>query len=342
MTQSTTIQRELSTIARLRAWKLAIAGPSVYWYFPIFFALLSTGGAHANALGLTALFIVLMVSASWGFILNDLMDRESDAKSGRADAIHGHGLKTSTMKLLIILTAVLSWVVVFLIGGGVVFKLVLAINYAFGAAYSIPPIKLKVRKFWGFFANSVMERPLPILVFLTYLDYYTVWTVALPIVMEVCWSVFKHQAADVREDSSAGVMTFAVHLGEKLSMRIVNSFLNPLSFVSLLFLFGISALYIPDLRLLLGVAIALTVVGTVSAFVAERTGRLTTYITPTDPPYIMFLNLSYRFFLLPVLAYGTIVMRTDYYPLIVILAGTLAYHALAYSKALRFIFHRSN
>ncbi|HZW55670.1 MAG TPA: UbiA family prenyltransferase [Nitrososphaerales archaeon] len=333
----TTRRSELASVVRLRAWKLALAGPSVYWYFPIFFVLLSTNSSRVNPYGTAALFVVMMVSASWGFILNDFMDREADAKSGRADDIHGHGLSASTMKMLIISTAVISWAVVFFIGGGVVFKVVLAINYAFGAAYSIPPLKLKVRRFWGFFANSVMERPLPILVFLTYLNYYTIWTIVLPILMEACWSVFKHQAADVREDTEAGVTTFAVHLGERLSMRIVNYFLNPLSFFSLLFLTGISILYTPNLQTPLAICFALTLIGSFAALVGEHAGRLKTYITPTDPPYIMFLNLSYRFLLLPVLAYGAVSMRAEYFPLIIILAGTLAYHAFAYSKAIRHI-----
>ncbi|MGI0090332.1 MAG: UbiA family prenyltransferase, partial [Nitrososphaerales archaeon] len=282
--------------------------------------------------GLALLFVVLAVSASWGFLLNDLFDRESDAKSGRADLIHGHGLKKSTMQLLILFTAVLSWVVVFLIGGGNIFKVVLAINYLVAILYSVPPMKLKVRKFWGFLANSLMERPLPILVFLSYMGYYTIETILLPILMELTWSVFKHQAADVKEDIGAGVSTFATYLGEKLSNKIVFSFLNPMSVASLLFLIGLAWLNIPDLRLLLGIGFAILFVGAVAAFLAERIGKLTTYVTPTDPPYIMFLNLSYRFVILTILGYGILVLRSNYYLLLLLLLATLGYQAYVYGK----------
>ncbi len=326
-----TAQSGLLSVVRLRAWKLALAGPSVYWYFPIFYALL-TGHPRVSPVGLVALLAVLMVSASWGFLLNDLFDREADSKSGRADVIHGHTLKKSTMQLLIISTAIISWIVVFLIGGGYIFKIILAIDYLIATLYSLPPIKLKIRRFWGFLANSLMERPLPILVFLSYMDYYNVYTLLLPILMELSWSVFKHQTADVRQDINAGVTTFAAYLGEVLSNKIVNLFLNPLSVISLLFLTFLGILNIPELRPLLEISFAVTLVGVLLSFFAERKGVMTTYITPTDPPYIMFLNLSYKFMLVPIMAYGVMTLTPTYYLIIVFLLGTLSYHAYAYFK----------
>ncbi len=322
---------EIASIVRLRAWKLALAGPSVYWYFPIFYAIL-TSGKNTSPIGLAALLIVMMFSASWGFLLNDLFDREADSKSGRADVIHGHTLKKSTMQALILLTALVSWIIVFSIGGGYMFKVVLALDYLIATMYSLPPIKLKIRRIWGFIANSLMERPLPILVFLLYMNYYNIYTILLPIVMELTWSVFKHQAADVHQDIEAHVTTFAAHLGEKLSNEIVNWFLNPLSVISLLFLTIIGAFNIAPLRIPLELVFALTLVGIALAAIAEKQGRITTYVTPTDPPYIMFLNLSYKFLLLPVMAYGIEMLTPSFYPLIAFLTATLGYHAYSYWK----------
>ena len=325
---------QLSSILRLRAWKLALAGPTVYWYFPIFFVLLSTHSS-VSVVGLTSLFVVLAVSASWGFLLNDLFDRETDSMSGRADSIHGHDLSKRTMWALILGTALVSWIVVFMIGGGYIFKLVLALNYLVSIMYSVQPIKLKRRKFWGFFANAVMERPLPILVFLSYMEYYTIFTAVLPIAVEFTWSVFKHQAADVKEDIASGVSTFATQLGETLSNRIVQSFLNPLSAISLLFLVGISWYYVPALSLSLEVCFGIILLGTIASYAAEKSGKVKTYVTPTDPPYVMFLNVAYRFLLLPILGYGIVESRPTFYPLLVILAITLGFQALLYAKMAR-------
>lgn len=322
----------IASIVRLRAWKLALAGPTLYWYFPIFYVLLATRPS-VDPIGLTALFVVLMLSASWGFLLNDLADREADSKSGRGDALHGHGLGRRTMWALVLVTAGCSWAVVFLIGGGYVFKLVLAIDYLVGAAYSLRPVKLKVRRFWGFFANSVMERPLPILVFLTYMNYYTALTVLFPLLMELTWSVFKHQAADIRGDIEAGVTTFAVSLGERLSNKIVMLFLNPLSVLCLLVLAAVAWASVPGLAFPLASAFTVTAAAVAAAFLAERSGMLTVYVTPTDPPYIIALNLSYRYAILTTMAYGVLAFFGErYLPLLAILAVTLAYQTLAYAK----------
>ncbi|HKT21337.1 MAG TPA: UbiA family prenyltransferase, partial [Nitrososphaerales archaeon] len=300
--KATAHQGTLASIAGLRAWKLALAGPAPYWYFPIFYALLSTR-PQVSPLGLSALMVVMMLSASWGFLLNDLADREADSKGGRADVLHGHGLSRRVMWSLVLLTAAGSWVVVFLIGGGYAFKVVLALDYLIATLYSVRPVKLKVRRFWGFLANSLMERPLPIVVFLAYMNFYTAATLLFPVLMELSWSVFKHQAADVKEDLAANVMTFAASLGERLSNRIVMWFLNPLSVASMLFLVGLSWLSIPSMRLPLLATFIVIAVSVTGAFLAERAGKLTVYITPTDPPYIIALNLTYRYVVLVVLGY---------------------------------------
>jgi len=327
----------LASIVGLRAWKLALLGPAPYWFFPIFYALLSTD-EKVSSVGLAALFVAMMLSASWGFLLNDLADRAADAKSGRADALHGHGLSTRTMWALIILTAVVSWGIVFLIGGGWIFKIVLAIDYFVATMYSVRPLKLKVRKFWGFLANSVMERPLPILVFLAYMHYYTPETVILPVLMELTWSVFKHQAADVKEDISAHVITFAASLGEKLSTAIVRKVLNPVSVFSLLLLIAMAWSAIADLRTLLLAAFLITALAITVAYLGELAGRLTVYITPTDPPYIIALNLSYRYIVLPALAVGVLEYRAAFLPLVLLLVITLGYQSVAYVKIAKNVF----
>jgi 4-hydroxybenzoate polyprenyltransferase len=321
----------VSRILGLRAWKLALAGPSVYWYFPVFYALLSSTLAP-DPLGLFALFVVLIISASWGFLVNDISDRESDARSGREDALHGHGIGRGKMYSIILLLAAVSWTTVFAIGGGLVFKAVLAVNYAVAVLYSAPPARLKVRRFWGFLANSLIERPLPILVLLTYMNYYTPATVLLPVLMELTWSVFKHQAADVKDDIRAGITTFAVSLGEARSNALVNSLLNPISVASLLALTALSASAIPSFASLLAAVFALILLGTVLAFWAERAGRVTTYLTPTDPPYIIYLNLSYRYLLLPAMAAAVVFSRPEYYYLAWLLAAALVFQLYLYSK----------
>jgi 4-hydroxybenzoate polyprenyltransferase len=323
-----------SRVLSLRAWRLALAGPSVYWFFPIFYVLLSSH-IRPSPLGLFGLMMALVLSASWGFLINDLADRESDAKSGRQDDIHGHGIGRGRMYAMILATAGGSWAIVFAIGGGVPFKVVLAINYLIAFLYSCPPARLKVRGFWGFLANSLIERPLPVLVILTYMRYYTAATVLLPVLVELTWSVFKHQAADIKGDSEAKVRTFAVSLGEAASTRIVESFLNPLSVVALLALTALALAGAPELRVPLGVVFSVVLVGALSAYFIERRGSLRVYFTPTDPPYIIFLNLAYRYLLLPVLGVGLALLLPGYYLLVAFLAVSLAFQLFLYAGLLK-------
>ncbi len=334
MTLSQTRSSRVSELLSLRAWKLALVGPSVVWYFPVFYVILAR---HANVspLGLTGLMLAMMLSAAWGFLVNDLADRESDSKGGRADALHGYGLSRQTMFSLILLTAGVSWAIVFLIGGGYVFKAVLALDYVVSIMYSWPPMKLKVRRIWGFIANSLIERPLPIVVFLSYMHYYTYETLILPVLMELTWSVFKHQAADVKEDLAANVTTFAASLGERLSTSIVMSLLNPLSVISLLLLIAIAWAGAPSMRTVLDAVFVVTTLAILGAYLGERAGKMTTYITPTDPPYIIALNLTYRYVVLPALAYGVLTYQAAFAPLVVLLAITLGYQLLAYAKSVR-------
>jgi 4-hydroxybenzoate polyprenyltransferase len=324
----------LRSITRLRAWRLALAGPLVYWFFPVFFVLLSTSPT-VDPYGLLALMVVLIVSASWGFLLNDFFDRPSDAKSGRADEVHGHHLGKRVMGVLIFATALASWAVVFLIGGGDAFKVVLAVNYAVAILYSAPPAKLKVRRFWGFLADSLIERPLPILVLLSYMGYYTPLTFALPILAELTWSVFKHQAADLVGDARAGVDTLAVHLGSERSYRIVNLVLNPVSVLSLSSLVVLGWLGAEGLRPVLSVCLVLLAAGVIASLVAEKTGLFTVRFTPTDPPYVIYLNVFYRFVLLVAMGYGVAVFRPQYDVIVAVLAVTLGYQAFEYAGSAR-------
>jgi len=79
-------------------------------------------------------------------------------------------------------------------------------------------------------------------------------------------------------------------------------------------------------------------VAILAAYVGERIGRLTVYITPTDPPYIIALNLSYRYVLLPVMALGILAYRPAYLPVVVLLVITLGYQSAAYVKLARGVF----
>ena len=102
--------------------------------------------------------------------------------------------------------------------------------------------------------------------------------------MELTWSVFKHPAADVKEDVNANVATFAASRGEKLSIRIDRTVVNPLNVFSLLFLIGLAWEATPSMRSLLEFVFIVTAATILVGLFAERAGKFNVCITPTDSP----------------------------------------------------------
>ncbi|MDG6902904.1 MAG: hypothetical protein JRM80_13225, partial [Nitrososphaerota archaeon] len=115
----------------------------------------------------------------------------------------------------------------------------------------------------------------------------------------------------------------------------VNTVLNPLSVASLLVLTAMAWAAVPSMALPLAAVFGATLLGAVLAYWAEKAGKVTVYLTPTDPPYIIFMNLSYRYLLLPAMAAGVIFYTPPQYPLVLLLAAALAYQVYLYSKLAR-------
>ena len=308
---------------------MAAAGPAVYWYFSLFYVLLITGFSR-EVWPLFALFIALVLSAAWGFLLNDLFDRYTDITAGRSPEERGHLLSVKILTVLVVGTAAVSWGIVFALGGNVIYRLILLTAYVLSVLYSTPPIKLKHRALSGLLADSLMERPLPILVIFTFAGYYGWETFLFPLLTELAWSVFKHQADDYESDVRANVRTLAVALGRDLTYKIVYNVLNPLSVASVVILALITWLKIPGIGWIFLPALGILIGGVIVSLVLYRKGLLRNYTTTTDPPYIMFLNMAYRVILLPSLAIAILTMRPAYYPFMILLAISLAPHLKYY------------
>ena len=308
---------------------MAVAGPAVYWYFSLFYVLAITGFG-SRVLQILLVFLALILSAAWGFLLNDLFDRYADSIAGRTPEERGHTLSMKTLGGVVVMTAGLSWGLIFAAGGNLTYKLVLAAAYILSFLYSVPPIKLKSRAFLGFLADSLMERPLPILVIFASVGYYGIETILFPILTELIRSVFKHQADDYEKDALANVRTFAVSLGRDLTHKIVFNVLNPLSVLATL-AFGVVAwINLPSLRWIVFPIILVMAVGVLLSLLLQRQGLLRSYTTLTDPPYIMFLSMAYKVLLLPALAFGILILKQEFYPLMILLAISLAPHLKYY------------
>jgi 4-hydroxybenzoate polyprenyltransferase len=286
----------LSSVLKLRAWRLAVSGPIFFTYFPLIYLELLKGDAVSAEKTLFVLLAITFYFAN-GFLINDLADRAKDQAAGIKSESRGHSLSKSQMLALIVATGGVSIALAVAVQGNWAFYLLWVISFLMSVIYSVPPMALKRRGLSGAICDSLIERPLPILIVFTFFSYYGFEIVAIPILSELSWSVFKHQIADYDKDSVSGVRTLAVRLGRERSLALLRWFLNPVGVMSQILLFTIAWFEIVSLRALLDVLIALYVVGVAATSLAQS--RIHFRTTPTDPPYVMFSNFAYKFLALP-------------------------------------------
>jgi len=292
---------------------MAFVGPVEIWYFSIFYLSLATG-FRFSIISVLMLVVSLMLYEAWGVLLNDIFDRDVDKSAGKSGIVRGHRLNIKVMIGLVIVSGGVSWLLILLSNGTWLFYAVWVIAYILGFFYSTPPVRLKNRGYLSLVANSVLERPLPVLIIFLFFRVYGIEIVAFPILSELIWSVFKHQVHDVDEDTRANVRTFAVKLGHDLSYRIVKYVVNPLSVLSVLAFAIASALVVPKYAWTFEAFIAFIVVGVAISIAMERRGKI--YTDPLDPPYILFLNLAFLLTILLGLSIIELWEQPTYFPLV--------------------------
>ena len=326
----------LSDIPRLRAWYMAFFGPVEIWYFSIFY-LSITLGFGLSVLSVLGLIASLMLYESWGVLLNDYFDREADRVAGKSGRERGHRLSPATMAGLVLSTAAVDWALILLLSPSAYYVAFWIFAYALGTMYSAPPFRLKNEGFLSFVCNSLLERPIPVVLVFLFFRYYGPEVVLFPVLSELVWSVFKHQVHDYDKDVAANLKTFAVMLGKERSVAIVRRVVNPLGVVSVVS-FALAAAYrIPAYAWLFVSSAAVILAGVAVTLSMERASKV--YSDPLDPPYILFLNLAFLIPLVLGMAAVAAVTAPTYLPVAVLfllsLPPYLRYYGPMVTKVLR-------
>ncbi|MEA5581044.1 UbiA family prenyltransferase [Nodularia harveyana UHCC-0300] len=162
------------------------------------------------------LLIALVLDATFASIINDICDAEEDHISGKTNYMFGRSpLFITSVLIATILPGLI--VLVFLRHTPLILGIYVS-NWLVFALYSIPPIRLKKRGFWGVLAIALGEsflphlfavlwignnahKPLPFI----WLILIGVWSLAAGL-RSILW----HQLQDIENDLGAGVNTFAV------------------------------------------------------------------------------------------------------------------------------------
>ena len=287
--------------------------------------------------------LLLLVLSLWCYLsyivlINDVADRKVDAAAGKATIGRGHSVRRGYLiAVLVVLVLIGSFVNFVELHGNIVFDFVWFLAYVLGTLYSLPPFSLKERGVLGFLADSLIEKPLPILVVFSYFNYFGPEVVLFPIIGEMLDSIFKHQAHDYDIDVKEGIRTFAVVLGKKTSDALVKKILYPLNAASVVLAFLFVIFEIQGLAQIAGYFLAFIVVALVLIFL--RLGKLIfqqgtlSWIERRikDPLYTFLLNSGYLLFLLPVIGFDLAFKDSSFIPILVL---SLISIALQFGSAL--------
>lgn len=212
-----------------------------------------------NWLAFLLFFSYLLFTGTFGYFLNDLTDRKSDAAAGKVN-MSGVLILWQSIVLLGLLF-VLSFLPVLFLKNGGVYALLLAAQYVLILSYSLPYIRLKTHVL-GVFCDALYSYVLPaiIAVFLVFDTHVLhINTIFYPLVVWLFFiglrSILSHQRGDYEVDKTAGQRTFVLRLGQKFSRKIhVLSFdLELLAFVVVCAFLPLGLLY----ALMIGLAMFL-------------------------------------------------------------------------------------
>jgi glycosyltransferase involved in cell wall biosynthesis/4-hydroxybenzoate polyprenyltransferase len=203
-----------------------------------------SGPAAWTLLALTLAAIVL--TAIYGYLLNDLCDIDADRASGRPNRMAAVG---PVGRVTGIAVPAVGALLIAVCTDDAVLVLLVAVNLALPTLYSVPPVRLKGRGSWGALADASGVHAVPAAIVAravtTIGTAEAAWPPLLFALAAVSWAflvgvrgILVHQVADRESDERAGVMTLGRRLGPDSARRAVLFALFPAELVCLALFLG--------------------------------------------------------------------------------------------------------
>jgi 4-hydroxybenzoate polyprenyltransferase len=218
---------------------LRLARPRDWWQSKVPFQvvavlLLAPGSSLAQS---AAMICAVAAWASFGYGLNDIADRRSDAVAGKNN--HAVGLSRLSRAVFLLVAAGISLGLSLVWAADIAAPLFVLAGLALTVVYSAPPVRLKERGFAGIAAAALAQWTLPVLAISAaephgWLQPASVSMALLGFALGVRW-MGVHQLVDLEKDRSAGVQTFAA-LGQPVFRLIVTAFAAELALLAILIL----------------------------------------------------------------------------------------------------------
>jgi 4-hydroxybenzoate polyprenyltransferase len=193
--------------------------PDQWWYYkippPIMLLVLLLAGRASGSdflLALAALVTVIALVCNFGYAINDLFDVEEDARTGKENAVSRLG--ASGLTFVAVLSAFGSLAIAALAIGEAGAALTLC-ALLLPLAYSMPPLRIKERKWIGVLADATAAHVYPAILCVVIASQWSGG--GLPgtmIVAVVLWSlmlglrgILSHQLLDADVDRESGLIT---------------------------------------------------------------------------------------------------------------------------------------
>jgi MoaA/NifB/PqqE/SkfB family radical SAM enzyme/4-hydroxybenzoate polyprenyltransferase len=166
---------------------------------------------------LTLIFVILYLA--FGYLINDLSDCEVDIKAGKIRAVHK-------------LPKIWGWIIAIIISVIGILSLseyydrpfvsiLVCACYVLAVVYSLPPLRLKERGWWGLISASAAQRSLPALIAAAVFDHIN-WDVGifaiLYLLIGLRW-ILIHQIEDFNNDLKTGVQTYVTQQKDNIHLK---------------------------------------------------------------------------------------------------------------------------
>ncbi len=300
------MKRFLVQVFGWRNWAVFVYNSFIEHIFVAFYILLMEGEYSNLYLGrLIAFYGFSILSTSFGYLLNDLADRELDALHGKPNTFEND----SPFRAVAIVS------VVFL--GSVVFALPFWSQSAFLAlwgswifltvAYSAPPFRLKERGPIGLVAVVLAQRVLPILLLFAafrFSDWSDLILLTVYVLVRGIASDLNHQLEDYVRDARTGTQTFVVKSGVEKTRKLFYQALNLERIFQVLIVFRICfrlQTRFPEITLPLVLFVLLFLTLEIYSFLEWRKGKDPNPFIPDKKNIFQFLHHPFQNIVVPFL-----------------------------------------
>jgi tetratricopeptide (TPR) repeat protein/4-hydroxybenzoate polyprenyltransferase/SAM-dependent methyltransferase len=181
------------------------------------------------------LLISLASLFAYGHIINDIFDIEVDRKVGKSNAMAQFMSWQRFLFCILFITTGFALPILMKFNTSAI--ILLAINYFLPTIYSVPPLRLKERGFWGILSDAAGAHLIPTLfVAATFLHFSTVASPNALIfsIIAAAWAFFTgirgillHQLWDRDNDLKASISTFVTQFQPESVRLWINRFVFP-------------------------------------------------------------------------------------------------------------------